>query len=225
MLLTPEEDYIYLSYKEINKQASKTEDKKDLIFRGIPWGTNLPTVIDSIKEVSFTSPTSDYAVTTSQKCLNNGDFFGFGVGINTYSEKSINIAGHEATIVLGFAYTPNDEGLLTKDEKDTAFTYAEYKIYHKDARFAVEDLKNKLTDIYGEPEHKQTNYGIENDIYYWKGANETIISLEGEFYDTGTTHVTIYYSFYGADDLYKQAQEAVNLEERLNTDKNDHTGL
>ena len=49
--------------------------------------------------------------------------------------------------------------------------------------------------------------------------------MEGEFYDSGTTNVTIYYSFYGADDFDKQAQEAVNLEERLKTDKDDHTGL
>lgn len=225
IFMEPHSNQVSITYREIQEKSDEFADKPKMVFRGIPWGSDLPTVKEHVQETTFNTPSGDYAVTTSRRCINNGSSFGFGLGIYTSSQKRIDVAGYSATIVLGFAYTPNEDGLLSKNENDTALTYAEYVISHKDARFVVEDLKNKLTDVYGEPEHIQTNYAIEYDIYYWKGADGTIISLEGEFYDSGTTNVTIYYSFYGADDLYKQAQEAVNLEERMKTDKDDHTGL
>ncbi len=221
---------ISISYHEIKEDtedlsASTAEEKQELLFRGVPWGINLPSAIEQISDITFGKPSGDYAVSTSNRCLDKGDSWGFGLGVYVESQKTINVAGYSASVALGFAYTPNTEGLLPKTEADTALTYATYYIRHKDARFAVEDLSEKLTKLYGEPKRIQKDVVIEYDIYYWEGANNTIISLIGEFFDSGTTHVSIVYSFYGADDLYNAAKEAIDLEERLTTDKEDHSGL
>lgn len=209
----------------VQKIKKTNAESHELLFKGIPWGSDMPTVVSQITETSFNDPQNDYAVSTSRNCLDKGDFFGYDIGVDTYSSKSVNVAGYSARISLGFAHKPGSNGLLTHKKEDTAFTYAKYYIQHEDARFAMSDLKEKLTKLYGEPNHKNTNYVIEYDIYYWEGDNGTIISLMGEFYSSGSTEVTIIYSFYGADDLYNKAQEALNLEERLNTDKDDLTGL
>lgn len=209
---------------------AETADTQTILFRDIEWGSSMPTVFSALSEVSFSKPSDDYAGNIEYYIFEDGDIeFSDYVCAKVHSRSlnEMNVAGYElSNITLHFAYTPDDTGLLPKDEEHTALVLGEYTIKPKDLDFVMNDLLQKLTKVYGEPfDHRTNGFTITHEIYAWAGADDTIVSLIGESYSSGSTNIYIRYSFYGADDYYQQAMDALVLEELMKTDTNDVTGL
>ena len=211
--------------------TSLAEEPKSLIlFRDIPWTSNMPSVFSALEGISFSTPRQDYAGDVAYNLLEGGSIkFDDYVTAEVYATKlnGLKVAGYELSgLSLSFAYTADESGLLSKDEEHTAFVYAKYEIKPKDIDFVMSDLFNKLTKTYGDAAgHRTTGSIIAYEIYYWIGDDDTIVSLVGGKYSSGSDEVTIRYSFYGADDLYQQAMDALAYEELLNADENDTSGL
>lgn len=210
--------------------AESEEESQPILFRDIEWGANMPTVYAAMSEVTFSKPMNSSAGNVEYYILEDGEVKFLDdvcANVYSYSTKGMSVAGYElSTINLKFAYTPDETGILPKDEEHTAFTLGEYIIDPKDLKFVMSDLLQKLSSVYGEPfEHRTSDIVISREIYAWSGADGTLVSLIGEEYSSGTTKVHIRYSFRGADDYYQQAIDALILEESKNTDTSDVSGL
>lgn len=212
--------------------AEQTQESAPILFRNIPWGSNLPTALAALDGISFSDPNTDYACTVDYYILEDGDIkYTDHVCAKIYARSrsisDMKVAGYELSgMNLLFAFTTDDSGMLPKDEEHTALAYADYEIKPKDLQFVMNDLLGKLTKTYGEPAgHRTTGRSITYDIYYWTGADGTIVSLVGKDYQSGSTEVSIRYSFYGAEDLFQKAMDALVYEEMLKTDTEDTSGL
>ena len=201
-----------------------------ILFRNIPWGSSMQTVLRSFDGLSFSEPRDDYAGTVNHYIYENSDIrYTDYVCTKVYARQlnGMMVAGYElSNLYLYFAYTPDETRTLPKDENHTAFTMGEYKIVPKDLSFVMNDLMQKLSRLYGEPvDHKTTGWSITHDIYVWRGADGTVVSLIGENYSSGSTYIYIRYSFDGANEYYQNAMDALAYEEMLNTDTDDVSGL
>lgn len=212
--------------------AESVNEPSPILFRGIPWGTNLPTAEAALEGISWSNPSVDYAGDVEHNVLEDGsikftDYVSAKVYAHSSSLKGMKVAGYELSgINMHFAYTTDETGVLPKDVEHTALVFAEYEIKPKDIEFVMNDLSSKLTKTYGDPSgHRTTGRSITYDIYYWKGLNDTIVSLVGQSYSSGSSEITIRYSFFGADELYQKAMDALAYEEMLNTDTEDTSGL
>lgn len=212
--------------------AEQSQEPAPILFRGIPWGANIPTALASLDGISFSDPSTDYACTVDYYMLEDGEIkYTDHVCAKMYARSrsisDMKVAGYELNgLNLLFAFTPDDSGMLPKDEEHTALAYADYEIKPKDLQFVMNDLLGKLTKTYGEPAGHQTKgSSIAYDIYYWTGTDGTIVSLVGKDYKSGSTEVSIRYSFYGAEDYFQKAMDALVYEELLKTDTEDTSGL
>ena len=210
--------------------AEQAQEPAPILFRNVPWGSNMPDTYAILEGFTFSSPNQDYAGDVDDNVLEDGEIrFKDYVSAKVYARslKDVKVAGYELSgLNLHFAYTTDESGLLPKDEEHTALVFASYTINPKDLEFVMNDLVGKLTKTYGEPSgHRTTGRSITYDIYYWLGGEGTIVSLVGESYSSGSTNVYIRYSFYGADDLYQKAIDALVYEEMLKTDTEDTSGL
>lgn len=66
------------------------------------------------------------------------------------------VAGHYAGIVLRF-YFPTEEAVSSLDLQKAIFYGGEYEFYEEDQKGIFDDLKQKLTSVYGDPSAEFTN--------------------------------------------------------------------
>ena len=66
------------------------------------------------------------------------------------------VAGHNAGIVLRF-YFPTEEAAVTRDVDHALFYGGAYEFYDENKKATFDDLKQKLTSLYGSPSAEFTN--------------------------------------------------------------------
>ena len=174
----------------------------EILFREIPWGSSIEDTKDAIKELNFIDVgetnfnafKTDTILGVDFTCANNE-------GTGCYSGNisgSITVAGYDVNMVmLYFAYIYDNEAETT-DSYKTSFYGATYQIIPVNVSETGNDIKNKLCDIYGECEQVTSMLG--NEMYLWKGANDTFCSLSYTGED-----VEIGYAWKGGDDLIDAA--------------------
>lgn len=167
----------------------------EITFRNIPWGSNPNQVSEVLQAAGFSKVyATNGAWITS---FGDGDFDEFdingadnaGYDWTDYKTTGLKVAGHEISYMgLEFLYGIQDEGLLL--DIDSARLIRAYYVLKASDKFLVyNDLKTKLSSLYGEPKvlHREQKYWNEsyikiNDGLLWSGENDTAVLMSIEWY-------------------------------------------
>lgn len=214
---------------EENKPIEEKIPKPEIVFREIPWGTSFPDVDENFASWDLWNISGDGYKTCSVDDILIGDYEGIDFeysGINVISSAfngEQDVAGYKTTdIELYFAFLPSEEGYLTYDEKDTALYGAKYTFEPVDLEDMYNDLTEKLTNLYGEPDKVTYDTDLWDNKYtytYWYGANNTELVLRGQNTENDTTdlnddEIYITYAWREGDNLLKSASDAIKKEKR-----------
>lgn len=163
-------------------EASDAE-QKEIVFRGIPWGTSYAEVKKILSDTNWFEFTGfDMWTYSTESILNDasGDagFEYLDIELQCAAmDPNWIVAGYQTDgVTLYFAFTPSDVGL--NRDKDSARLYgATYRFEPADVHAAADDLVEKLSSLYGEHAGKKDcpTYG-ENVkyTYLWSGLNSHV---------------------------------------------------
>ncbi len=210
-------------YPEYKNVPDGNENKEEILFRNIPWGTDYDDVVSQIPEVTFYPFTGEIYKTYSVDQIITGDGLRFeckDININGSAiSGSLSVAGYQTTDVdLYFAYVPVN-GALTKEKEDSAFYGASYEFTPEDTKGMASDLKEKLTSIYGEASKTTQEKDLWGGIVkytYWYGANDTLLVLcvddESASSWKSTEKIRIVYAWREGDKLLQEASDCLKRE-------------
>lgn len=212
--------------------SAVAEEAKEITFRDISWGTSYTTVNDAHGEWSLMPMSGDWCVTPSvDAVLMDNSYEGIDfeyTDINIVASAlngELDVAGYTTSeLWLYFSYTSSD-GILSKEESDSALYGATYKFETKNLEEMAADLTAKLSSIYGDPERSAVDTDIWGNKYtytYWSGANDTELCLKKTDSINDSTgfyndEIAISYAWRKGDELLQEAsdilaQEAIDAE-------------
>lgn len=157
---------------------SSTALADEILFRDIPWGSNVSDVLSAMPQYSnecdfgwqtridgWNSFNANYGK------LKNGET----PAIYYYGELSV--AGYKVnSITFQFLFSVDDEGMIHRGKDDLRLKGAMYRLEVADIEAAASDLQKKLTDLYGKG--KASSNEVNNQIVTWYGDNDTGVCLE-----------------------------------------------
>lgn len=193
--------------------------EKEILFRNIPWGTSFSEIETQNPVWGLYSYGGDfYDVKSVSNILT---FSGYTkqyefTDIRIYGDAengAVNVAGFTTTdIRLFFARLPV-EGILSKEEKDTALYGARYEFENMDNIDAMEaELIRKLTQLYGVEGTVSVMdgwSGTSEKYVYWYGANQTAVCLKtvrAKNADEDSLYIS--YAWLRGDELLQNANDA-----------------
>lgn len=210
---------------------AQAEDAKELkiTFRGIDWGIPVTQIEgkmpDGIKLYNYDVVDG---LSSVDNFLYDGDSeyykgaVGYSIKARPSSLDNLKVAGYEVSgMYMYFANIPGSDGMPTNDAKNTAFIEAYYSIEPKDADAAYEDLITKLTGLYGDVvySYEKSPY-ISYKYNVWQGTDGSRVCLEKEDYPSGSHYIYIKYAAGNAEELLKNAYQALVLEESAGAESN-----
>ena len=215
-------DYVIdiLSPNDVPVQTQNAE----IIFRGIPWGTNFENVQKALKaeDISITGMSGETwrKFPLREIIYGSPDDFKLEKNINIWTitwGTLPKVAGFQLeNLKCYFSFLPVD-GILTRKYQDSALYAAEYEIMSKDSEALFEDLKAKLTSLYGDVDAEElvaprfSLYVIAEHYAFWDGINDTRLILkwvENEAEAPWDDSVYIIYIWNNGDNLLRAASEA-----------------
>ena len=101
------------------------------------------------------------------------------------------------------------DGTYILSDEDSILYAACYRIESTNIETAKEDLKTKISSVYGDPDSTReiepyANAPITEEYIYWYGANDTVLVLSS---DEGGI-ITISYVWLGGEELLKNALDS-----------------
>lgn len=214
-------------------------DPPQILFRNIPWGTNIDDALDTLAEDSgvgikdwrrITGRAPDYItqndLNTSQFTL--GDYTNFDCrcfAYSVYNIYEIKVAGYTVKSTndafgLSFVYTPDSNGEIDiNNTKNTALYFAYYNITDIiDPLKTYEDLIGKISSLYGKPTSVSTEGEVSRTsdklhIAEWEGADDAVLLLVVKEHK-GSSSGNMYYSAriqYNWMKGYEMIKEAENI--------------
>ncbi len=204
------------------------ETEKEILFRGMEWGGPYGKHIEAFPpDISFVKEESnnEYKPTELLKDYSGNlqsyknENLGFYISCKN---GTLEVAGFPVeSVILSYIYKTDENGLLIRDVENACFTDAMYYIDIEHDKLAFEDITEKLTTLYGEPDYEYTYNIIQfYDFKVWYGANGTMVGLQYYSGIMDTSDLTIRYTFKGADNLVEEAHQAVLLEEKQRVESN-----
>lgn len=200
-------------------------EAKEILFRDIPWGSNLNFFKESIGMENF-DPYISYLDLWSRwndVYFSSSDITKYETGYCFMSgdDCNLSVAGYKVfTFGAEFVFGITDEGKLDRSKDAVCLAEADYSFKSEDTEKTYEDLKNKLTSIYGD-------FEVENDkSIIWKGDNNTAVRL--------LRSENLVYIRYGKEDLEEQMHQVEELihqemfkkeEQQRNDNADDIEGL
>ncbi len=168
--------------------VAMAEHSEPILFRGIPWGSLRSDVVGKLPEPK------DARGPTNQKYVLNIEKFIYGTSKNQlsgdgdahfyehlsyYKDKITYVAGYEvSSISLFYAYSVDSDGHPDTNFDNGKLFATEYCIYPTNKEAVHEDLVNKLTKLYGDPDYKSDPLRTKKNTYtVWKGKDGTYVSL------------------------------------------------
>lgn len=150
----------------------------EILFRGIPWGSNVSDVLDAMPKYSNES---SFGWETRIDAWNsfNADYGKSknGETPTIYYYGDLSVAGYKvSSITFQFLFSVNAEGVVERSKDELLLRGAMYQLEVADIEMASDDLAEKLTNLYGKGE-KGTNE-LDNQIITWYGDNNTGVCLE-----------------------------------------------
>ena len=210
---------------------------KEIAFRNIPWGSSYREAVAALDKDGLSIDSGfkfDMSTATAENLIfDEYDFFNYNVGFfkkNHYNAKPINVAGYEVESTKAyFVFVPSTDGSFPADEENSVFFAAEYELEVKDVDAVLEDLKGKLSSLYGNDfAKKETDFIFQRTWYSWKDDQGNIVSLQGEKSDY-SSEIHIWYTWGGANDLLQAANDRLDADakaqEALNFGTNNTEGL
>ena len=180
---------------------------QEITFNGIPWGCTYEE-FQKQKDLYFPYESFDTYGYTVDEILGYGAGDNYAEGTMAYISDSgtTNVAGYDGVYATYYFANKYAENSLNS-EKTTSFYGAVYEFEEiSDLSGATEDLKNKLTSLYGECEDK-SDVAQEHYIYTWKGTNDT----ECVLYANGIwENLQIAYAWRGGEEILKETDAIIN---------------
>ena len=193
------------------------QETRPITFRGAPWGTAHD---ETIKQLQMDGVSFDtYAMGTKMKTIE--DIIYDGIGFYNYEaafyhrigfqSSKFNVAGYsDADVLVYFVYAPDDSGNFTAEEKDSVFFAAKYELDVNDVAAVREDLKAKLSSLYGEPcNEKEKTLIFENTWITWEDEEGNLVVLGTREYQETTKEVYIWYAWGESNRLLQQSNDAL----------------
>lgn len=229
------------TYSEIKEEVTTIGvGKTEILFNEVPWKSCLLDANSKLKDnameletylipepISVSSRLGIWRIGLDQR-LRDNDYWNSNVGGVTRPKKTkINVAGYDTEdCILLFAAVEKDGEYVLTDE-DSALYAAQYTIKPVDAEVTKEDLKTKLSSIYGDPDSTRNIEPYENspetqEYIYWYGANDTVLVLTAS--DSG--QITISYVWLGGEELLSNALDYAEKEQQEDAEEiygNDNT--
>ncbi len=168
------------------------EVDQEILFRGIPWGTNLIEVKSKIRKdlgLGYIADDLVYGRSINNQAKgitgrvyydNQCQYCHLGLLLGSLN---IDIAGYTlSNLTLYYACVEDESGYLTRDLSDTSFYMGTYGILIKeddDPTKMYKDLRGKLISLYGEPDLEENERAGINRITSarWNGKKDTTIIL------------------------------------------------
>lgn len=208
------------------------QETKSITFRGVPWGTAHDEAIKQLQTdgVSFDTYAMGSQMKTVEDIIYDGiGFYNYDVSFYHrigYQSPKFSVAGYsDAGAIVYFVYTPDDSGNFTAEEKDAVFFAAQYELDVNDVAAVREDLKAKLSSLYGEPcNEKKETLIFENTWITWKDEEGNLVVLGTQEYQETTRKVYIWYAWGEANQLLQQSNDALYAAARADEAKSFGAG-
>lgn len=212
------------STQESNENTTETSiaiSEKEILFMDEPWGTSYVDFKNNHGELGIWSINGEGYRTFSVDEVVLGDYKGIDFDYNDINiignchNGEIEVAGYKTKDVkVYFAYNIVD-GVLTKNESDSALYGARYEFDSLNLEEMYADLTEKLTTLYGESAKTTKDTDLYGNIYtytYWYGQNDTMVvlkSLDSENDSTGfyNDEIIIAYAWKKGDELLQKASD------------------
>lgn len=208
------------------------QETRPITFRGVPWGTAHD---EAIKQLQMDGVSFDtYAMGTKMKTIE--DIIYDGIGFYNYEaafyhridfqSPKFSVAGYsDADVLVYFVYAPDNSGNFTAEEKDSVFFAAKYELDVNDVAAVREDLKAKLSSLYGEPcNEKEKTLIFENTWVTWEDEEGNLVVLGTREYQETTRKVYIWYAWGEANQLLQQSNDALYAAARADEAKSFGAG-
>ncbi len=203
---------------------------KEILFRDIPWGTSCVEAEKEFQGADFFHISGEWSTTCSidevvyDSQIKGIDFDNNDINISSsaYTDQyfNISVAGYTPTEVeMFYAYQPIDN-VPNTDESLSMLYAAQYMFEPENLYGMSEDLKNKLSGLYGDPDNSEEDRDNWMGYYYtytfWEGANNTeVILATRENIDTEAQFqlddgIRIIYAWKEGDNLLQVASDAIS---------------
>lgn len=136
------------------------------------------------------------------------------IAILEYCLNNRELAEHECWETRLYFVKPVVDGVLAEDEMDSIFYAGTYTLDIA----AKDDIKAKLTELYGKPEKGQHN---RKESYTWYGKNNTVIYMTQD--DILKNFLGISYAWLGFEDVFSET--CTYLENQRAMDSSSTAGL
>lgn len=229
----------------------RTVSADEILFRGLPWGSNIDLFIDSINASVWDGIEDDSAELISWgEYRNKSDRFilylksdsvfpsGWVYTKLTKGNPPLKVAGYEIRSVSGYFYYGVKNETVIKSRDSCRLYMAEYLFDVLDVEGAFSDIKNKLVTLYGEGTLSTTT-GTAYSSETWEkltypvvkyvitGDNDTSLLLEkGTINESG--YILLVYGKGDTDSEIKHIQNLLyqeSLYEEQNNRSNSTDGL
>ena len=198
--------------------VSSTALADEILFRDIPWGSNVSDTISKLPEYSNSSGFDwDTRIDSWNSFLADYNKATNGRVISLSYHDEMTVAGYKMqSIDLRFLFSVDENSMICRDETEMELYGALYRFIVADMEMASSDLIGKLTEVYGAGESGVNEYGAKTIT--WHGDMSTGVCLE--YSENGV------FIWYGRTDasIIPRLDDALAREEAENA-KGDVSGL
>lgn len=182
-----------------SSSASSEKSLPEIRFRDLELGITAAEVFSALGDEA---PWLDYGKSYSSYLPIDAAECGHAPGDNLHNEKAIliynlnnnELAGHECWATCLYFVKPVADDRLVEDEMESIFYAGTYALDIS----AKDDLKAKLTELYGKPVKGKHN---RKDAYTWYGKNNTAIYMTQS--KQIINYLGISYAWLGFDDIFE----------------------
>ena len=222
------------------------DSDKEIRFRNISWGINIDEVKQALSDIELWNdgdgyPLSHWSDKQAYYIVREENGW-MGWCFNNYTGEPLKVAGYPVSIVYVYcAYSLDETGNVLRNRESSEFYMASYIFDVLDKQGTYEDLKAKMTSLYGEGketiEYGSGIYNTGSDEWKsyksttmrveWRGANNTGVVLTGIWDDREMgvsieSGVTLVYGKTDYDDKLIRIEKAV-AQEKLQIERDNRT--
>lgn len=210
--------------EETEMVEAETEESSTITFRGIPWGTSVLEAnrILGKNELAWESSMTyssafvdDLLYGTWENSMHNE--YDISIVAQVIDSQEIEVAGYVTYVTkLYFSCIPVD-GILTKNEEDTALYAAQYFFIANDFEAMSQDLIEKLTSMYGD--YSETHSGIDPTyhdgtyaVWYDEYGAALSMNITSGALEDETEQIVITYAYLEGDEWLQNAYDLAAAE-------------
>lgn len=193
----------------------------EILFRGIPWGSNYNYVeSQAISEGdTLTSVSGDWVRTYAIPEILYGTYsrdetLKPNINLSAFGVSNLHkVAGYDLERIHYFFVFTEDGGILTRNKEDTCLYGGSYKFKLENPESAYHNITGKLVGLYGlyeETLRKDSRGNITDYIRTWNGDNNTLLMLRWDVSGSVLNHgvnLFMHYIWKDGDNLLKHASD------------------